>query len=81
MWLQEAVLYLGRPRGAQQSVSLAGLVWPVFFLWKGVSRVLRHGVSLHFQSERAEGRETEHTYESRKDTNSHSSLFWSIQTN
>lgn len=73
--LQEAVLYLGRPRGPQQGVSLAALLQPVL-LWEGFSRVLRHGVGLLLQSQRAESRTTnlqtltKHpvTYESRKDT-------------
>lgn len=74
--LQEAVLYLGRPRGPQQGVSLAALLQPVL-LWEGFSRVLRHGVGLLLQSQRAESRTTklqtfthEHpvTYESQKDT-------------
>ena len=60
VWLQEAVFYLGRSWGAEQSVSLTGLLQPVLF-WKGFSRVLRHGVSLLLQSQRAEGRKTEHS--------------------
>lgn len=55
--LQEAVLYLGRPRGPQQGVSLAALLQPVL-LWEGFSRVLRHGVGLLLQSQRAESRTT-----------------------
>lgn len=53
--LQEAVLYLRRPRGPQQGVSLAALLQPVL-LWEGFSRVLRHGVGLLLQSQRAESR-------------------------
>lgn len=59
--LQEAVFYLGRPRRAQQSVSLTGLLQPVL-LWKSVSRVLRHGVGLLFKSQRAEGRKIKHNF-------------------
>lgn len=60
MLLQEAVLYLGRSWGSQQSVSLAGLQ-PVL-LWKSVRGVLGHGVGLLLESQGAESRTTEHNF-------------------
>lgn len=51
-WLQEAVFYLGRPREAQQSVFLAGVLQSVV-LRKSFIRVLGHRVGLLLQSQRA----------------------------